>query len=132
MSCGHNAFNWQYCDLIGRTSSVTVAQILDSRQTRPFFRGAYKRLNRVGGARLFIDSDGSNALHNIITLWYLYYLSNITKYAIKTGNITQVTLLTNVTRYLSNIVTVTSLILRNIITTSNEVTNLVSYPLSNA
>ena len=58
--------------------------------------------------------------------------SNITKYAIKTGNITQVTLLTNVTRYLSNIVTVTNLILRNIITTSNEVTNLVSNPLSNA
>ena len=46
----------------------------------------------------------------------------------------QATLLTNVTRYLSNIVTVTNLILllRNIITTSNEVTNLVSYPLSNA
>ena len=53
------------------------------------------------------------------------------KYVIKTGNITQVTLLTNVTHYLSNIVTVTSLILRNI-TTSNEVTNLVSNPLSNA
>ena len=53
------------------------------------------------------------------------------KYAIKTGNITQVTLLTNVTRYLSNIVTVMSLILRNIITTSNEVTNLVSNLLSN-
>ena len=34
--------------------------------------------------------------------------------------------------YLSNIVTVTSLILRNIITTGNEVTSLVSYPLSNA
>ena len=34
------------------------------------------------------------------------------KYAIKTGNITQVILLTNVTRYLSNIVTVTNLILR--------------------
>ena len=48
------------------------------------------------------------------------------------GNITQVTLLTKVTCYLSNIVTVTSLILRNIISTSNEVTNLVSYPLSNA
>ena len=47
------------------------------------------------------------------------------KYAIKTGNITQVTLLTNATRYLSNIVTVTSLILHNIITTSNKVTNLV-------
>ena len=31
-----------------------------------------------------------------------------------------------------NIITVTSIILRNIITTSNEVTNLVSYPLSNA
>ena len=44
----------------------------------------------------------------------------------------QATLLTNVTRYLSNIVTVTNLILRNIIATSNEVTNLVSYPLSNA
>ena len=54
------------------------------------------------------------------------------KYAIKTGNITQVTLLTNVTRYLSNIITVTNLKLRNIITTSNEVTNLVSNPLSNA
>ena len=54
------------------------------------------------------------------------------KYAIKSGNITQVILLTNVTRYLSNIVTVTSLILHNIITTSNEVTKLVSYPLSNA
>ena len=67
-----------------------------------------------------------------IILLLLWYLSNITKYAIKTGNITQVTLLTNVTRYLSNIVTVTSLILRNIITTSNEVTNLVSNPLSNA
>ena len=55
------------------------------------------------------------------------------KYALKTGNITQVTLLTNVTRYLSNIVTVTNLILRIIIiTTSNEVTNLISNPLSNA
>ena len=52
------------------------------------------------------------------------------KYAIKTGNITQVTLLTNVIRYLSNIVTVTSLVLKNIITTSNEVTDLVSYPLA--
>ena len=48
------------------------------------------------------------------------------------GNITQVTLLTNAMHYLSNIVTVTSLKLRNIITTSNEVTNLVSYLLSNA
>ena len=65
-------------------------------------------------------------------LLLLWQLSNITKYAIKTGNITQVILLTNVTCYLSNIVTVTSLILRNIITTSNEVINLVSYPLSNA
>ena len=67
-----------------------------------------------------------------IILLLLWYLSNITKYAIKTGNITQVTLLTNVTRYLSNKVTVTSLILRNIITTSNKVTNLISNPLSNA
>ena len=50
------------------------------------------------------------------------------KYAIKTGNITQVTLLTSLTGYLSNVVTVTNLILRNIITTSN----LVSNPLSNA
>ena len=50
----------------------------------------------------------------------------------KTGNITQDTLLTNVTRYLSNIITVTSLILCNIITNSNKVTNLVSNPLSNA
>ena len=58
-----------------------------------------------------------------IILLLLWQLSNITKYAIKIGNITQVTLLTNVTRYLSNIVSVTSLILRNIITTSNEVTS---------
>ena len=50
----------------------------------------------------------------------------------KTGNIMQDTLLTNVTRYLSNIITVTSIILRNIITKSNKVTNLVSNPLSNA
>ena len=67
-----------------------------------------------------------------VILLLLWYLSNITKYTMKTGNITQVTLLTNVMHYLSNIVTVTSLILRNIITTSNEVTNLVSNPLSNA
>ena len=53
------------------------------------------------------------------------------KYAIKTDNITQVTLLVNVTRYLSNEVTVTSLILHNINTLSNEVTNLISNPLSN-
>ena len=39
-----------------------------------------------------------------VILLLLWQLSNITKYAIKTGNITQVTLLTNVTRYLSNIV----------------------------
>ena len=52
----------------------------------------------------------------------------LTKYPIKIVNITQATLLTDVTRYLSNIVTVTSLILRNVITTSNDVTNLVSYP----
>ena len=62
-----------------------------------------------------------------IILLLLWQLNNITKYAIKTGNITQVTLLTNLTRYLSNIVTVKSLILCNIITTSNEVTNLVSH-----
>ena len=48
-----------------------------------------------------------NALRNIITF---VVQSNITKYAMKTGNITQDTLLTNVTRYLSNIITVTSLI----------------------
>ena len=47
-------------------------------------------------------------------------------------NITQVTLLANVMRYLSNEVTVTSLILCNIITLSNKVTNLVSNSLSNA
>ena len=59
------------------------------------------------------------------------------KYA-KAGNITQVTLLitqvtllTNVTHYLCNIVTVMSIILRNIITTINEATNLVTNPLSN-
>ena len=67
-----------------------------------------------------------------VILLLLWYLSDITKYAIKTGNITQVILLTNVTHYLSNIVTVMSLILHNIITTSNKVTNLVSNPLSNA
>ena len=71
----------------------------------------------------------SNTLCNIITFVVTKY---ITKYAIKTGNITQDTLLTNVTCYLSKIVTVTSLILHYIITTSNVVTNLVSYPLSNA
>ena len=59
-------------------------------------------------------------------MWKHGFVKSGHKYAIKTGNITQVTLLTNVTRYLSNIVTVTSLILHNIITTSNEVTNLVS------
>ena len=67
-----------------------------------------------------------------VILLLLWYLSNITKYAIKTGNITQDILLIIVTRYLSNIVTVTSLILRSIITTSYEVTNLISYPLGNA
>ena len=70
-----------------------------------------------------------NTLRNIITFVVTKYYNEI-RY--KKGNITQVTLLTNVTSYISNIVTVTSLILRNIITTSNEVTNLVSYPLSNA
>ena len=59
------------------------------------------------------------------------FVAYITKYAVKTNDITQVTLLTNVTRYLSNEVTVTSLILHNIITTSNKVTNLVGNPLSN-
>ena len=54
------------------------------------------------------------------------------KYAVKASNITQVTLLANVMRYLSNEVTVTSLILCNIITLSNKVTKLVSNPLSNA
>ena len=44
----------------------------------------------------------------------------------------QDTLLTNVTRYLSNIITVTSLMLCNIIIKSNEITNLVSNALSNA
>ena len=69
-----------------------------------------------------------------VILLLLWYLSNIMKYAIKTGNITQVIIhvLTNVTHYLSNVVTETNLILCNIITTSNEVTNLVSNPLSNA
>ena len=41
----------------------------------------------------------------------------MTEYAVKTGNIT---LLANVMRYLSNEVTVTSLILRNIITLSKS------------
>ena len=66
-------------------------------------------------------------LCNIIT--FVVPISNITKYAIKTGNITQVTLLKNMTHYLSNIVTVTSLILCNIITTSNKVTNFVRNPV---
>ena len=65
-----------------------------------------------------------------VILLLLWYLSNIMKYVIKTGNITQVTLPTNVMGYLSNIVTVTSLILCSIITTSNEVTNLINNPLS--
>ena len=46
------------------------------------------------------------------------------KYTIKTGNRTQVILLTNVMRYISNEVTVMNLIL------SNQVTNLVSNRLS--
>ena len=53
------------------------------------------------------------------------------KYAIKIGNITQVTLLSNVSCYLSNEVTVTIVIVHNI-TTSNKVTNLFSNQLSNA
>ena len=57
-------------------------------------------------------------LHNIIT-----FLLNKTKYAIKTSKITQVTLLTNVTGYPSNEVTVMNL-LSNFIT-SNKVTNLI-------
>ena len=65
-----------------------------------------------------------------VILLLLWYLSNITKYAIKIGNITQVTYKCNALP--SNIVTVMNLILRNIITTSNEVTNLVSNSLSNA
>ena len=76
------------------------------------------------------DSVGGNTLHN-----NYYFCGNkviiITKYAIKADNIMQVTLLTNVTRYLSNEVTVTSIILCNIITTSNEGTNFVTNLLSN-
>ena len=53
------------------------------------------------------------------------------KYAVKKGNITQVTLLANVTHYLSNEVTVMSLILHSIVTLSDKDTNLISYPLSN-
>ena len=83
------------------------------------------------GAVLGVTRYLYNALRNIIT-FVVSTVSNITKYAIKTGNITQVTLLTNLTRYLSNIVTVMGLILCNIITTSNKVTNLVSNVLSNA
>ena len=62
---------------------------------------------------------GSNALHYISNALIITF-GNITKYAIKMGNITQVTLLTNVTRYLSNKVTVTSLILRNTKTHGSE------------
>ena len=43
----------------------------------------------------------------------------------KSSNITQVTLLTKITCYLSNEVTVMNLTLSNFITTSNKVTNLV-------
>ena len=50
----------------------------------------------------------SSVTHYIIIITFVVTI-NIAKYAIKTGNITQVTLLTNVTCYLSNIVTVTSL-----------------------
>ena len=45
----------------------------------------------------------SNALFTFVVTKYY------NKYVIKTGNITQVTILTSVTRYLSNIVTVMSL-----------------------
>ena len=85
---------------------------------------------RANNASRKITHDYSTAsVGNIITFVVTKY---ITKYAIKTGNITQVTLLTDVMRYLSKIVIVTSLILCNIITTSNEVTNLVSNSLCNA
>ena len=63
-------------------------------------------------------------------LLLLWQLGNV-KYAIKTDIITQVTLLTSVTHYLSNIVTVMNLILHNIITISNKVINLISNSLSN-
>ena len=51
---------------------------------------------------------------------------------LKTSNITQDTLLTNVMHYLSNEDTVTYITLSNFITTSNEVTNPVTNPFSNA
>ena len=47
-----------------------------------------------------------NALRSIITFVVTNIISNITKkYAIKTGNIMRVTLLTNLMRYLSNNIT---------------------------
>ena len=60
------------------------------------------------------------------------YISKIPRSCGITIKYAQVTLLANVMHYLSNEVTVTSLILHNIITLSNKVTNLVSNPLSNA
>ena len=76
----------------------------------------------------FLASVGGNVLHNN----YYFCGNKVTKYAIKTGNVTQVPLLSNVMRYLNNEVTVTNVTLCNIIMTSDEVTNLVSDPLSNA
>ena len=71
--------------------------------------------------------------HYVIIITFLV-TSNIciTKYVVKTGNITQVTLLTNAMHYLSNEVSYTVMILlHNITTTSNEVTDLIGNPLSN-
>ena len=64
--------------------------------------------------------------HYIIIITFV--VSNITKYTIKTGNITQATLLTNVTRYL----TVTSLILSILLLQVAKLLISLVYPLSNA
>jgi len=46
--------------------SVTVAQVLDSRQNRPYFQGALTNTkNRVGGARL------SEYLHSLVVTLHL-------------------------------------------------------------
>ena len=122
--------------------TAQIAQFIRARAwqinaNQQFFKGSQFTLLYLTGSFLmgYIEVRHSLLYYGLLVTRYiilllLWQLSNITKYTIKTGN--QVTLLTNVMRYLNNIVTVTSLILCNIIPTSNEVTNLVSYPLNNA
>ena len=78
--------------------------------------------------RVAICSVGGNTRYLCNALCNNYYFcgNQVIEICSKTSNITQIILLTNVTGYLSNEVTVMSLLLSNFITTSNEVTNLVS------